>query len=503
MLDFRTQLSEHQNLSSQSHEHLQDKVDTYRERKRREDIVKIELRSRTKSLDDSKRQAEGLKREAEKKLKAIQNIRSNTTHRMAHLDEKVFQLQDQIACDRGVIDQRSIQQSGTIRALSDEIELRKREVKTTEEQMVFSSQNVRELESRLNNERERLEMLKHRLGARKEVVDDQRVRSWSDPSIPSSNILDPVHAVSVQREHLGSLESSDLRSAGIDKSSILESEQSPASSHSQETTLLDSLPEYVSYLADRSPSFSFPSDTNLPRAVARSYPLTHPSSAPSDHVSQNTSYPTDISAHYGQNTITINPPAEDEFNVEREFRCSRVGTFPNLSQVDWDAQPEYAGTSPDSECNIEHGWPPFDIDGSPKKRLNPDAKEFSLASATTPYSTIPPPGVSPMYETLNSHGFRTDECSPATYNPSFLRAFAPSPAERQVLQRALGGASNTSLERLPSLGDVGTIPISSSSIGTPKDLPILNRALPSWLLVPQNHKVNFSPWDDEDQDQRR
>ncbi|KAF8348082.1 hypothetical protein F5887DRAFT_629572 [Amanita rubescens] len=163
----------------------------------------------------------------------------------------------------------------------------------------------------------------------------------------------------------------------------------------------------------------------------------------------------------------------------------------------------YAGTSLDSEGIIEHSWPPFDIDGSPKKRLNPDAKEFSLASTTSTYSAISPPGVSPMYETLNSHGFQTDECSTATYNPSFLRAFAPSPAERQVLQRALGGASNTSLERLPSLGDVGTIPISSSSIGTPKDLPILNRALPSWLLVPQNHKVNFSPWDDEEQDQHR
>jgi len=459
-------------------------VDTCRERKRREDVMKIELRSRTKSLDDSKRQAEGLKREVEKKLKAVQNIRSNTTHRVAHLDEKVIQLQDQIACDRGIIDQRSIQQSATIRALSDEIELRKREVKTTEEQMVFSSQSVRELESKLNKERERLEMLRHRLGARKEVMDDQRVRSWSDPSIPSSNILDPVHAVSVRREHLGSLESSDLRearSAGIDKSSIVESEQSPTSSHSQETTLLDAFSKYVSYLADRSPSFSFPSDTNPPCEMARSY----------------------IPAHYGQNTITINPPAEDELNVEREFRHSQVGTFPNLSQVDWDAQPEYAGTSLDSEGIIEHSWPPFDIDGSPKKRLNPDAKEFSLASTTTPYSAISPPGVSPMYETLNSHGFRTDECSTATYNPSFLRAFAPSPAERQVLQRALGGASNTSLERLPSLGDVGTIPISSSSIGTPKDLPILNRPLPSWLLVPQHHKVNFSPWDDEEQDQHR
>lgn len=499
VLDLRTQLSECQNSSSQSHAHLQDKADTYRERRRQEDALKIEIKSRTKSLDDSKRQAEGLKREAEKKLKSVQNTRDNASHCIARIDERVIQLQDQIACDRSVIDQGSIQQSTAIRALADEIELKKREVKATEEQMVFSSQSARELESKLNKERERLEMLKHRLGARKEVMDDHRVRSWSDPLIPSSDVIDPVR-VPVRREHPRCLESLEyeMHSVGLDKPSS--TEQSPASSHSQEATLPDALAKYVPSLADRSPSFS---DTNAPREVTSSYPF---HSTLSDLVSQNTSYPTEIFGHYRQDTIPVDSSAED-LNVERELlpidHCARVGAFPGLSPVDWNAQPEYLVTSLDTEGLAEHNWPPFDFNGSPKKRLNPDAKEFSLASTTSPYSTISP-DASPMYEALTSHGFRTDSSSTATYSPSFLRAFAPSPAERQVLQRALGGTSNASLERLPSLGDVGTIPVSSSApIGTPKNVPMLNRTLPSWLLVPHNHKVNFSPWDDEEQDLHR
>ena len=479
-------------------------MDTYRERKRREDAIKIELRSRTKSLDDSKRQAEGMKREAEKKLKAVQNTRNNATHCVVHLDERAIQLQDQITCDRSIVDQGSIQQSTAIRALADEIELRKREVKVTEEHIVFSSQSARELETKLNKERERLEMLKHRLGARKEVMDDQRVRSWSDPSIPSPDVMDP--RVPVRREHPRSVESSlepyETHSASFDKPSVLDSEQSPVSSHSREATLLDAFSKYGSSLADRSPSFSFSSDASPPREATSSYPLTHSNSTLSNHVSQNTSYPTEIFGHYRQDVIPIDPSAEGDLNVERELlpidHCARFGAFPGLSQA------EYVVTSSETEGVPERKWPPFDFDGSHKKRLNPDAKEFSLASTTAPYSTISPPDASPMYEALTSQGFHADSSSTATCNLSFLRAFAPSPAERQVLQRALGGTSNASLERLPSLGDVGTIPVSSSStIGTPKNVPILNRALPSWLLVPQNHKVNFSPWDDEEQDQHR
>lgn len=454
--------------------------------------MKIEIRSRTKSLDDSKRQAEGLKREAEKKLKSVQNTCNNASHCIARLDERVIQLQDQMACDRRVIDQGSIQQSTAIRALADEIELKKREVKATEEQMVFSSQNARVLENKLNKERERLEMLKHRLGTRKEVMDDQRVRSWSDPSIPSSDVMDPVR-VPVRQEHPRCLESLkyEMHSVGLDKPSS--TEQSPASSHSQEATLPDAFSEYAPSMVD---PFS---DTNAPREETSSHPF---NSTLSDHVSQNTSYPTEIFGHYRQDTIPFDASAEDDLRELLPIDyCARVGAFPSLSPVDRNAQPEYLVTGLDTEGVAEHNWPPFDFNGSPKKRLNPDAKEFSLASTTSSYSTVSPPDASPMFEALTSHGFHADPSSTATYNPSFLRAFAPSPAERQVLQRALGGTSNASLERLPSLGDVGTIPVSSSStIGTLKNVPMLNRTLPSWLLVPHNHKVNFSPWDDEEQD---
>ena len=106
-----------------------------------------------------------------------------------------------------------------------------------------------------------------------------------------------------------------------------------------------------------------------------------------------------------------------------------------------------------------------------------------------------------------------------------MRAFAPSPAEREALQRALGGSSNTSLERLPTLSEV-SLPLSSSpagvntvaasvggamgGIGAPLGAglgaglgaigggrPLLPAQALAWLSLPRR-KPKFSPWADED-----
>jgi len=84
-----------------------------------------------------------------------------------------------------------------------------------------------------------------------------------------------------------------------------------------------------------------------------------------------------------------------------------------------------------------------------------------------------------------------------------LRAFAPSPAERQALHRALGGSTNRSFERLPSLSDVGSIPSSPAQIEdhSHSERGHMSSVLPSWvqsLSLPLHRKSNFCPWDDED-----
>jgi hypothetical protein len=98
-----------------------------------------------------------------------------------------------------------------------------------------------------------------------------------------------------------------------------------------------------------------------------------------------------------------------------------------------------------------------------------------------------------------------------------MRAFAPSPAEREALQRALGGPKNTSLDRLPSLSEVGNLPASpvlshvpaqsaqsDNSFGLPWfDVSPASGAGRNWLRepgvsIPQPSKIKFSPWGDGD-----
>ncbi|KAF9230773.1 hypothetical protein BU15DRAFT_83205 [Melanogaster broomeanus] len=84
--------------------------------------------------------------------------------------------------------------------------------------------------------------------------------------------------------------------------------------------------------------------------------------------------------------------------------------------------------------------------------LNPDAKVFRLPRRKLPASDSDGVPAS-SYDALNPTGLMS---SITTSTPSsLLRAFAPSRAEREVFAAALGGSTNTSLERLPSLSDVG------------------------------------------------
>lgn len=148
------------------------------------------------------------------------------------------------------------------------------------------------------------------------------------------------------------------------------------------------------------------------------------------------------------------------------------------------------------------GW--FSTPRNEKHRsgLNPDAKVFRLTRFTSDKTGSADTSTTPVssYDALNPTGLASSIISSTP--SSLLRAFAPSRAEREALQRALGGSTNTSLERLPSLSDVGSIPSSPAhthgeaqgrSIGE-KDC-----ALPAWLQsLPLIRKPNFSPWEDED-----
>lgn len=170
------------------------------------------------------------------------------------------------------------------------------------------------------------------------------------------------------------------------------------------------------------------------------------------------------------------------------------------------------------------------VDGTESRRgLNPDAKVFSFSPK--PLQGVP---VAPTFNCLNastsdssvSGGVRSGggdnpngAATPGFFSGLAMRAFAPSPAEREALQRALGGSTNASFERLPSLSEVGSMPTSPALNHVPVH-PAASRNPPStpwfdiglgpgagrtWLRelgasMPRPSKIKFSPWGDGDGD---
>ena len=169
------------------------------------------------------------------------------------------------------------------------------------------------------------------------------------------------------------------------------------------------------------------------------------------------------------------------------------------------------------------------VDGTESRRgLNPDAKVFSFSKPLFGMHAVP------AFDALNgstsespvsgvtgdsANGSATTTANsrrtPGFFSGLAMRAFAPSPAEREALQRALGGSTNTSFERLPSLSEVGSMPTpalnhgpanSAASSGMPWfDIGPGPGEGRSWLRelgvsMPRPSKIKFSPWGDGDGD---
>lgn len=182
------------------------------------------------------------------------------------------------------------------------------------------------------------------------------------------------------------------------------------------------------------------------------------------------------------------------------------------------------------------------IDGTETRRgLNPGAKVFSfsakpffggsakpasdkfnaLTSSFPVLGATSSNGSSSISNCANGHATTTTTGSntPGFFSGLATRAFAPSPAEREALQRSLGGPKNTSLDRLPSLSEVGNLStspalshaqphsaVSDNLLGLPWfDVGSGSGAVRGWLRepgisMPRPGKIKFSPWGDGDGD---
>lgn len=449
VIDLRAQLTESEAAASQSHSALQAELESFRERKRQEDLARTELKTRTKNLDDQKRNAEAIKRDAEKRLKAAEAARDDATERMAFLDKEISQLQQCLVDDRSSISRikDSIPEAEQDIVLA--LEHKRREIKAAEDVLAALNARTRDLEDTVTAEKQRLALMREKAEhpAKQEGMQTFGYGSSHENVSPRPAKLSLGNISNLNR--LGSLPIvPSFTPFGDGPLPIL----SPTSTALIPSGLISSM-ETTTDTVSR--SFRSENDVILDRDWQNG---DGPRAA----------QPSPAYAPVTTSPVSTNPEVEvDPFEVRHNL----------LDMQRLTALPQKVLSSSTEEASTRNWF-------SHKKALNPDAKVFSLsrkhALSSTPSS----------YDALNPNGIAT---SSSASNPSFLRAFAPSPAEREALQRALGGSTNTSLERLPSLSDVGSIPSSPSL--TPHES---SARVPSWLqTLPHVRKPNFSPWDDE------
>ena len=541
VLDIRTQITECQLLTTRSHAVLQREVETYRERKQQEDAARLELKTRTKLLDDSKRGAEGAKKDAEKSLRVAQLIRDNAGHQLESLQRQIHALQDHLLEDRDLI--FYYQKQSLEPAINDSLEQKKADVQAAEHSVAILNQRSRELEDRLSSEKERLRIL------RQKSEDQKLCHSFLDDIDPVSQHYDrrshPSHQAIAHGSslnhlpfvtsgcrtdfptiHNSQLFNGDLYdTCGATYFGNLEATKNILSEVHQDTPP-DSNQETSSSVKSEVVPTIFGSGLN---AISRDH---------TDNVS-------------GSSWETDSGSERNWYGSLDSCNRSHQGGYPNLSSIptfisalaDSDRSFEAHVQSYDgpdgpkpAKFDVEHtNWTqslavnlpaPYNIPGTDHCHatniLDQSQSTRSFASTTSLDINEPSLFVNPCFDlssdapsensanstfdALNPNGLGVVLVTPpSSTSQSFLRAFAPSPAEREALQRALSGSTNASLERLPSLSAVGSLPPSPTSShvhGLPQhfhSLRDLRSFLPTWLnALPRSDTVKFSPWEDED-----
>ncbi|KAI0072496.1 hypothetical protein K474DRAFT_1667726 [Panus rudis PR-1116 ss-1] len=372
---------------------------------------------------------------------------------------------------------------------------------------------------------------------------------------------------------------------------------SPTSTSLIPTSLIQSLEGPGLSADDLSRSFQSDSDDVLERDWRKMHPfIPHPVESPSTFNSS----PTSLN-HPGfdgidqEDPFEVRPPPPPPTLLQHQHH-QRLATsasdgnlhtdvhysgnnFPHPNRASTDPQPLGRSRTREDENGQEEksvGHKRWFSTSKEKKGLNPEAKVFQLKNtlplfnhnrhdhqthqqpqAYEPGTIIPlPPNLSPsahplpppssassngngnngMMNGINGHAPTTTDSFFSTIS---MRAFAPSPAEREALTRALGSSTNTSLERLPTLSEVSiaSMPpspplppphphphphsmiqpshIQPSHIQTARSHPDVGdhtnsrgssgssvMTLPpglAWLhSLPRMRKSKFSPWDDEE-----
>ena len=659
LTELRSQLSDAQSSAAASHSALSDELESQRARKRADDASRMDLKARTRSLEEAKRSAESVRRDAEKRLKAVQSTRSGVISRSERLKKEVDNMGKQVEVCGSDIVRSGVETSAIEKELIANVEKRRAEVRDMEEVIVGLGSQVRQMEERLESEKQRLKGAEKKAKEREDAENkhyqnfmqppsgislvhngqpdkstttnegsDIQYPDTKGPLLPHDNspvlmprrlsgasnqgmvrsppevrptlTLSPTglaarsKGYSIFDEDIASLQKSQIVTHGsvgrpfnslnarsfapfADSDGLMSVAASgggfsPVTSSLIPSSLIETLgisPSGIDILssdlvnATSTPiepmeaSRSFQSDSDV--IIERDWQAKHGKhnapivSSLSTLGGQERSSPISLSPVSSSAMATEQDPFEvrvshqnqrgfDEFGVLNRVD-QRMTLPPRTTQLvaqDFSV-PQRVRVESLPVASIDRPAPATDsnrwIFGKEKKRLNPDAKEFSLsketelkllsknANVTVARDNVPPmvPGLVPSEPTfdmikstlgtpplMHSQATHSSSTSSVLSTPSmspfgsWFGAFTPSPEERKKLNPSLGSSNNTSLEQLTSL-DVPSLPESpkpgyvNHSHGHPQVQSLINgSSLWSSDSSPLRPKLKFSPFADDE-----
>ncbi|KAI0930105.1 hypothetical protein AcV5_006899 [Taiwanofungus camphoratus] len=608
--ELRAQLSDVRAGATASHTAIQSDLDVQRERKRTEDAARAELKTRTKALEDSKRVAEGGRRDAEKRLRAAESARDSASQRIERLGAEIGALRERMSEDEQATVR--VKEEGDVaeKEMAEELERKRKEIKVAEDVVAALNVRAKELEGRIVQEEERLKHAKEQAELRKQdrsfyplhvvtTVEEDEPSLWSPMTTYTQPLIQNPHThinadfsrgsnafphilQAPPRRGSGSSGSGEARDLSISPRpknlslggisnfrdrlhlngsdsnsavflrpqgySFLDGNSSvplsTAQSHSSRfspfgenddpfiggmqggvaisprstslipSSLITSL-EGGGSTEDVSRSFQTEGDDVL----APNWRDSHPPLPPVEHPATLASSPTSIThpSFDGvdkEDPFEIRPPPTLRHHLTPDAMDMQRAVFPSPNRTI--SEPQQVTREDDSgdRTNGAHRrW--HSADPKEKKGLNPEAKVFRLTKQSLPSFSRPPQFDLSSQPTGMAPGVPsviTPPESDSLFSNINMRAFAPSPAEREALQRALGSSTNTSLERLPTLSEVSIASMPSSpshvhsiasqrpSVGPVPETGSRTFLSPglSWLQnLPRMKKSRFSPWEDE------
>ncbi|KAG8850363.1 hypothetical protein FRB96_000427 [Tulasnella sp. 330] len=158
--DLQAQLTTLTTTSTTQHQALQATLQSHRAKKQQDDQARNDLKARMKGFDDSKRTAETAKREAEKRLKAVQAKHDAALGRIERLSAEIQGMHKSISNDESRVVKSCMEAAAVEAELTKSMDSKKKELKVAGDVVNALTQRAKEYEEKVKQQEEKLAKVK-------------------------------------------------------------------------------------------------------------------------------------------------------------------------------------------------------------------------------------------------------------------------------------------------------------------------------------------------------